>query len=467
VSELTTAFGAGQQTQITNQETALDSQVSAFGSFQSALDTLQGTLSALETPSALAGFDATVADTTVATASASTEAVAGSYSLAVQNLATAPTLTSAPVASSTAVVGNGTLNIAVGASSTTITIDSSNDTLAGIAAAINASPDNPGVSASIITSTAGARLVLSGSATGATNGITVSETDGGTGLASLVYNPANTNTNPVDGPVNGLTQTTAPTDANFTINGYATTSASNVVSGAISGVTLNLVGASATPTTTTTLTVSPDTTTATTSINAFVTALNGVLTNVQTLTAYNATTQTAGALQGNATLEAFQNQIEGILDTVSAGNPGGIESLSDLGITADASTGGMDSNATTLANALASNLSSVASLLGGTSGIATQINSLVNQYTQAGGLLASINDGLQTGLQNMSTQQTQLNAELATYSATLTTQYNAMDTAVAALKETQSYLTAEFDASTGTSSSTSSSSSLSSGNTST
>jgi flagellar hook-associated protein 2 len=213
--------------------------------------------------------------------------------------------------------------------------------------------------------------------------------------------------------------------------------------------------------------VSPDTTTATTSINAFVNALNGVLTNVQSLTAYNASTQTAGALQGNATLEAFQNQIEGILDTVNTSNPGGIASLSDLGITADANTGGMDSNSTTLANALDSSLSSVASLLGGTSGIATQINSLVNQYTQAGGLLASINDGLQTGLQNMSTQQTELNAELATYSATLTTQYNAMDTAVASLKETQSYLTAEFDASTGASASSSSSSSLSSGNTST
>ena len=38
-----------------------------------------------------------------------------------------------------------------------------------------------------------------------------------------------------------------------------------------------------------------------------------------------------------------------------------------------------------------------------------------------------------------------MNAELATYSATLTTQYNAMDAAVAALKETQTYLTAEFN----------------------
>ena len=103
--------------------------------------------------------------------------------------------------------------------------------------------------------------------------------------------------------------------------------------------------------------------------------------------------------------------------------------------------------------------------MGGKNGIATQIDALVTQYTQPGGLLSSINQGLQTGLQNVSTQQAQLNAELATYSATLTTQYNAMDAAVAALKLTQTYLTAEFNPSS-TSSSSSSTSNLSSGTTS-
>jgi hypothetical protein len=50
---------------------------------------------------------------------------------------------------------------------------------------------------------------------------------------------------------------------------------------------------------------------------------------------------------------------------------------------------------------------------------------------------------------------------MAVYSATLTTEYNAMDNAVALLKQTQTYLTAEFNG--GSTSSSSSSSSLSSG----
>ena len=93
VASLTNAFGAGQQNQLTTQANALDSQVSAFGTFTSALDTLKGTLAALETPSTLAGFVGSVGDPTIASASATTGAVAGTYTLAVQNLATAATLT--------------------------------------------------------------------------------------------------------------------------------------------------------------------------------------------------------------------------------------------------------------------------------------------------------------------------------------------------------------------------------------
>lgn len=449
VSELTSAEGAAQQTQITDQKNSLNAQISAFGTFSSALSTLQATLTTLETPSELSGFTATVADKSVATATAGDAAVAGTYSLEVQNLATAATLTSQPVASAATAVGTGTLQISVGGASTSVQIGTSDDTLAGIAAAINGAPGNPGVTASIITASDGARLVLSGTATGAANAVTVTETDGGTGLAA----------------VTNLTQTQAAADANFTINGYAATSASNVATGAISGVTLNLLAASAADTPTT-LTIAPDTANAQTSIGTFVTALNGVLSSIQSLTGYDATTQTAGALNGNATIEAFQNQLNTILDTVETGSSG-INSLADLGITADANTGTLDTNSTTLGNALAANLSGVAALLGGKNGLATQIGSLVSQYTQAGGLLDSINQGLQTGLTNVANQQTELNAELATYSATLTTQYNAMDAAVAALKQTETYLTAEFNPSSSSSSSSSSNTSLSSGNLST
>ena len=70
-------------------------------------------------------------------------------------------------------------------------------------------------------------------------------------------------------------------------------------------------------------------------------------------------------------------------------------------------------------------------------------------------MLDTINQGLQTSLTNVSTQQTALAAQMAAYSARLTTEYNAMDAAVAALKQTQTYLNAEFNHSANAASGTS------------
>ncbi|MDE2306219.1 MAG: flagellar filament capping protein FliD [Gammaproteobacteria bacterium] len=434
VSALTTAFGAGQQSLITTQQNLLNTQLSAYGTFKSALETLQAALVPLQTPGSLASYTATVADKTVATATTSATAVPAQYTLQVQNLATPAILTSNPFASATTAVGTGALTIGVGSQSMTLNIDSTDNTVAGIAAAINSASGNPGVSASVLTTSAGSRLVISGTASGAANAITVTQSGGDGGLSSLVYDPASGTTN--------LTQTQAAADANFMLNGFGATSASNTVTGAISGVTLNLLGQTATGVSTT-LTVAPDPTAAQTSIGTFVTALNGVLSSIQTLTGYDPTTNSAGPLNGNATLQSFQNQLENILGQLQ-GSSGGIQSLSNMGVTANAQ-GTYDTNSTQLGNALNSNLAGIESYLSGTNGLASKINNLVNSFAQTGGLLDTIDQGLQTGLTNLSKQQAALNAQLATYSATLTAQYNAMDTAVAALKQTQTYLTAEFN----------------------
>jgi flagellar hook-associated protein 2 len=458
VTSLTTAAGAAQNNQLATQKSSLTAQVSAFGTFSSALATLQAALIPLQTKVNLAGRTATIADLTIATASATTAAIPAQYSLTVQNLATAASLSSA----ANPTLGTGTLTIAVGGKSSAISIDTSNNTLSGIADAINSAADNPGVTATILTTADGARLVLSGAATGAANAITVSQSGGDGGLASLVYDPKAT--------TNALTQTQAPLDANFALNGFAATSAGNQVTGAISGVTLNLI--KATPVTTpatppTTVTVGNDTKGAQTSIGTFVTALNGLVTSIESLTSYDPSTKIAGVLQGNATLQSFQTQLQKIVGQVVSGNTSAVNSLASLGITANTD-GSFATDSTKLGNALTGSVTSVAAVLAGTGGIATQLNTLINAYTKTGGLLGTINQGLQTGLKENASQQTALNARLSTYSATITAQYNAMDTAVALLKQTQTFLTAQFNAgSSSSSSSTSTNTGLGSGSLST
>src|ERR1700692_2536326 len=139
VTSLTTAEGAAQNNQLASQKSSLTAQLSAFGTFSSALATLQAALIPLQTTVNLAGCTATIADPPIATASPTAAAIPAQYSLTVQNLATAASLSSA----ANPTLGTGTLTIAVGGKSSAISIDPSNNTLSGIAATITHAVDNP------------------------------------------------------------------------------------------------------------------------------------------------------------------------------------------------------------------------------------------------------------------------------------------------------------------------------------
>jgi flagellar hook-associated protein 2 len=298
----------------------------------------------------------------------------------------------------------------------------------------------------VINTAGGARLVLNGTKTGAINGITVTQTGGDGGLAQLAYDPLNSNTQ--------LTQSQAPQDAQFTINGFAASSPSNAVSGVITGVTINLLKATAVNTPTT-LTVGYDQEGATSAITNFVTAYNALITSVKALTSYDVATKTAGTLLGNTTVTSLVSKLRQLLSTQITSSTGGVQSLTDLGVTASLQ-GTLDQSDSKVGAALTSNLTSVTNLLGGKNGLAAQLDSTLTQYTQPSGLLDTISKGLSSGLADISHKQTALQLRLATYSATLTKQFNAMDAAVASLKQTQNFLTQAFNSINGTKTSTNS-----------
>jgi len=161
VSQLVAATRAPKDSIISTRTQTATTQISAVGTLKSALSTFQTSLAALDTPGAFNTLTATSSSPTTLTASAGSSAVAGTYSVSVTQLATAQQLVSKPIAADgSSTVGTGTLKVSLGAASFNVALTSANDTVSGLAAAINSATGNPGVTATVITGTDGAHLIL-------------------------------------------------------------------------------------------------------------------------------------------------------------------------------------------------------------------------------------------------------------------------------------------------------------------
>lgn len=357
-------------TLLQSQEAADLTLVSNFGQLQSSLSTFQSSMQNLNNASSYQSVAGVVGNTSVATVSTTAKAATGSYALLVNKLAQSQTVVTAGQANSTNAIGSGTISFNfgsisggtdtngqysgatytnAGAAPKTVTIDSSNNSLTGIASAINAA--NIGVTASILNdgSSSPARLSLSVTNSGAANSLQISVA-GDPALASLLnQDPQGTQ---------NLTETSTAQNAQFTLNGIAISTPTNTTSTTIPGVTLNLL---ATNTTATTLSITKSNSGTTTAINAFVTAYNTIQSVISTATAYNATTKQAGPLQGQNSINAILNQMQAILNAPVPGAPNAISMLAQVGVSFK-SDGTLSVDNTKLNAALASNPSAVAGL---------------------------------------------------------------------------------------------------------
>lgn len=431
VSELVTATEQPQQTIITNQTESVTSEISAVGSLQSALSTFQSSLSSLDTASAFGSETASSSDPSAFSATVGSSAAVGDYSVTVSQLAQAQQLVSGAFSGgSSATVGTGTLQLSLGGTSFTVTIDSSNDTVAGIAGAINSASGNPGIEASVVTGTDGAHLVLTSSLTGASNTIQVTETDSGGGLSSLTYGSGSTN----------YQEESTPQDAELSIAGVSYTSASNTVTDALSGVTLSLTG---TTTSAATLSVSTSDSTIESNIDSFVSAYNTLQSTLSSLGGYDSTTSTAGPLMGNALLTSIQSQIQSALYSIVDTGSSTYNSLASIGITTN-SDGSLSVNNTTLSTALSSDYSAVSQIFSSSGGVAASLNSQITADLASGGSIATTNQTLVQQEDALTQQSDQLQTQMNQLSASLTQQYSSLNTLLSSLQSTSAYLTEAF-----------------------
>jgi len=434
VSQLVTATYAGQVSDNANQTSAVTAQISALGTLKSALSTFQSSLSTLSTAAAFNAVAANSSNPTALTATADSTAVPGTYSIGVTQLAQAQQLVSKAFSGGSGqTVGTGTLTVSLGGQSVAIPIDSTDNTVAGIAAAINAAAGNPGITAGIVQGTDGAHLVLASTLTGASNTIQVSQSGGDGGLSSLTYS---------SGQTGNYTQPTAAQNAIITVAGISSQSPSNTDSSAITGVTLNL-----TSTTTTgspaTLTVSNDTSTVATNISNFVTAYNTLVGQFNTLGGYDASSGTAGPMLGNAVLSGIQNQIEGVVHGLTSGGSSTYNSLASIGITTQ-SDGTLSVNSSQLQTALSTNFNAVSALFSSSTGIASQLSTQLTSALAAGGSIDSYSTTLVTQNNTLTQQAGTLTNEENALTASMTQQFAALNALLSHLQTTSAYLTQAF-----------------------
>ena len=171
VTSLVSATYDPKTAAVTAKQTTNTAKISSVATLTAGIDSFASALSSLISGGTLF-TQPTSSNSAVLTATTKAGAQIGNLTaqLSVRQIAQAQSLVSGYVATAGTAVGTGSLTIATGATSVNITVDSTNNTLAGVARAINAS--KAGVTATVVTDANGARLSIKGS-TGAANAFTI------------------------------------------------------------------------------------------------------------------------------------------------------------------------------------------------------------------------------------------------------------------------------------------------------
>lgn len=434
VSQLVAAERANPDKRNVSEDTRLTTEFSALATLKGALSGFQSALAGLKTSS---GFDPRTAksgDESYFTASATSAAAAGHYDVEVKQLATAARIGSDVFTGGPdSLVGTGTLTITAGGKSFDVVIPADKNKLSQVRDAINSATGNTTVRATLIRDTTGtgSYLVLSGTKTGDTNNITLSATNTDTQFDTFVQGLQTPD----------VARDVQAHDAIVVVSGYEIHSTTNSVSGAIDGVTLSLKKAEIGKTVA--LDVARDDAAIQTKAQAFVNSYNTLAQQIATLSKYDATTQTAGPLLGDAMLRGLDTQLRRTLSSVVPGTSGTYTTLASIGISATV-TGTLQLDATRLGNALAADPTAVSKVFASDSGVAVRLSSFIDQKLSSTGEIAARNNVIAAQRKDLQKRADALDARMQVLQERYMKQFTAMDTMLSQLQSTSSYLTQQL-----------------------
>jgi flagellar hook-associated protein 2 len=443
--------------QLQTKGSALQTKLSAYGQIKSSLGSLDDASTALMDSTTWNARTFASNNATAITGSATSSALASSFSVQITALAQVQSLKSNPVTTGVALGSEGRLDIQVGewtgnsfagGSNSIVSVAiTSTDALSDIATKINNA--GGGVSAVVVTSAGLDRLLIRGSTTGAAAGFQVRTydatsaeiTDGTTGVGKFAYAYNSSGASP---GFFGMTQTQAAQNSAITIDGIAVSSATNTVSDAVPGVTLNLLSTTATAAQ---VTVGLDKEVIKTKLEAFRTAYNNIRLKLAEYVKYDPGSKTSGPLQGDSTAVGLQSMLR---DLAAATGPTGntIGRMSNLGLEMQRD-GTLVSNATKLDAALQNpdNVQNFLSFSSGTSstdGIARRLRDFSRGANSVDGNVAGRNTALQAAISRNAKEIDSMTARVARTEASLYKQYARLDANLGTLSSLGSFVTQQI-----------------------
>ncbi|HGX3840528.1 TPA: flagellar filament capping protein FliD [Escherichia fergusonii] len=435
-------------TPITQQQSSNTARLTAFGTLKSSLEKFQTANTALN-DAALFKSTTVVSSSTDLTVSTTAGAAAGIYKISVSQLAQAQSIrTTTPVTDSKAIQGNSnserTLVIKQDGKDKPLEIKltSEQTSLEGLRDAINNA--DGGVSASIVkVKDNDYQLVLTSSETGLENQMSVS-VQGDDKLNQFI------SFNNPDVTGNNVEQIVEAQDAKLSVNGINIERSSNTITDAPQGITLNLTKV----VDDVTITVNKSDEKSTSAIKAWVEAYNSLVDTIGSLTKYTAVDPGAekqdtsnGALLGDSTVRTIQTGIRGKFS--ASANSGNFQTLSQIGITQDGTTGKLKIDDDKLKKALSEHSVDVQQLLvgdGKETGITTKIAGLVKGYLADDGIIDSAQDSINSTLKKLTKQYLSVSASIDDTIARYQAQFTQLDTMMSKLNNTSTYLTQQFEA---------------------
>jgi flagellar hook-associated protein 2 len=414
-------------TLLEQQQVKIEEKVALYQQLSSKIAALKTAATKLSTESSFFVKNAKSSNENVLVATSSANADAANHSVILNSLARASTWASTTFGdTATTTVGTGTLAITVGAETTNIIIDSSNNTLEGLRDAINNADAD--VAASIVTVNAGVtpsyRLVVSGKKTGLANAVSITET----GLSG--------------GTAPSFTPTQAANDANLLVDGIAIMRATNVVSDVIAGVTLDLKSAS--PGNELQVTVNNDIPAIEEQLRDLVAKYNDVMSFIAEKTKYDSATEQGGPLIGDSTLRTLRRTLQSVITAPVTGTP---SILGEIGI-ATQKDGTLSVNGSKLSEALENNLDGVGNLFfAATAGVAKAvINYSDNAIRLGDGVLAARINGAQDEINKIEDRIAAKEDQVERFEQDLIRKFAALETLVSQINSQGNFLTQQLAA---------------------